>query len=824
MAELTAAERRLVRTLRILGLVLGSLVLTYLGQGLFGDAEYPFVANSMAKDGLFAALCLIAASDIRRASWAATVVVFGHGLLVAGLLGMLIAGRNDAVANTIGEVGPLDGEAVFWVWLALASAVTVSVGLMQRAAWKARYELRFLSPTQHRAALAMAEVLIEGDMELLTPEQVAREIDDYLVSFAARAKWKFRLALLGISAYPLLRGRPPFGLMSTEDRRRHLKKWFEADVVERRLPQLLRKPVQSMFYAAQQLVFIGYYSDPRTAPSTGYVPFSEREGAKEEIAARVDAGRPRVRSRSPHEIDGERMEADVVIVGSGAGGGILAYELAERGRRVIVVERGRHVDPSEFVEDERVQLSALFADGAMQLSADARFQVLQGMCVGGTTVVNNGVSFPLPETVMERWNDDQGLAAALDPVAYRAAEKHIRRFLPIVSQESNPRLNAGAPLFLRGAHELGLDRPPARSGVVDASIVDCLGCGSCNIGCPYGKKLSMLESALPRAQARYPGRLRVLAECTAEKVLYEGGTATGVACRLSDGRRLRVDAGEAVIVAAGALHSSLLLRRSRIGGRKPGRYLAFNMGAPMTAEFPDRLDAYAGLQISHYLEPIEGDGLILESWFNPVGAQALFMPGWFSDHFQNMRRYDHMACVGSVVGTRRSIDSVVKPGLFGRGFKLSYEPDPADLRKLVEGLKIIGRAFFAAGATKVMPTTYRYLPFKPGDDLDELDRHIRDNTDIQLHTSHPQGGNPMSANPGIGVVDPDLKVHGFQNLYVCDASVFPSSITVNPQMTIMSLARYCAERNFRPDTSHNGEATPRLVRVSGGAPSSAPPA
>ena len=99
-----------------------------------------------------------------------------------------------------------------------------------------------------------------------------------------------------------------------------------------------------------------------------------------------------------------------------------------------------------------------------------------------------------------------------------------------------------------------------------------------------------------------------------------------------------------------------------------------------------------------------------------------------------------------------------------------------------------------AGATRVMPTTFRFLPYTSPDALDDLDSQVQDNTDIQLHSSHPQGGNPISRNPARGVVDPDFGVFGAPGVYVCDASVFPAAITVNPQLTVMALAEYAAER------------------------------
>jgi choline dehydrogenase-like flavoprotein len=301
----------------------------------------------------------------------------------------------------------------------------------------------------------------------------------------------------------------------------------------------------------------------------------------------------------------------------------------------------------------------------------------------------------------------------------------------------------------------------------------------------------MLDNVLPRAQQQYGAdSVRILSECAAERVETRNGRATGLRCRLSDGRELRVSA-KTVVVSAGAIQSSLLLQRSGLGGGLAGKHLCFNMGAPMTAEFDEKLDSFDGLQISHYLRPPGVDSLILESWFNPVGAQSLFMPGWFSDHTRNMRRYAHMATVGSVVGTRRNAS--VRRGFLGRGMKLDYVPAEDDLRRLVGGLELIGRIFLEAGALRVMPPTYRYLSIESPDQLEQLGRHVRDNTDITLHSSHPQGGNAVSRDPEQGVVDSGFRVHGFDNLFVCDASVFPSATTVNPQLTVMALADYAAD-------------------------------
>ena len=385
---------------------------------------------------------------------------------------------------------------------------------------------------------------------------------------------------------------------------------------------------------------------------------------------------------------------------------MLAKRMAEKGREVYVLERGLHVDPSEFTEDESKQFASLYADGGMQMSTDARFQVLQGKCVGGTTVVNNAVCFDLPDHVLERWNDGNGLDAGLDEADLAAAFERLREFMPIKRMTSRKHLAGGAVKFREGIEELGLDRT-GDFDVVEANMSDCLGSGYCNIGCPLGRKLSALDYTLPMAQSEHPDGLKILSECGVERITPRNGSAAEVECKLSDGRKLRVSANT-VIVSAGALASSLILQRSSLGGPNAGRGLSFNLGAPMTADFPDKIDSFRGLQISHYLRTPGDDGLILETWFNPVGAQSLFMPGWFRDHYRNMRRYDHMACTGSVVGTRP--DGRVSLDWRGK-MKLKYDPHPDDLKRLVAGLKLAGRIYLAAGATRVMPTTFRFLPF-----------------------------------------------------------------------------------------------------------------
>ena len=785
---LTRAEQRLRIALILLGIESLGFAIGYVLMGILGDAEYPFVVNSLTKDGFFAALCAIAVADIRRFSFTVALVIGGHVLLVLGLATALIAGDTKSISHTI--VGPgLGAGTLVWVWLGAASAIVVLFTWLYGSAERARFGLRYLGHAEFRALAALAEVLVPGHD--VSPERVAGNVDRYLASFPAQGKWRIRMALLGLAIYPLLFLRPPFTIMSLEMRRRFVERRFVVDVWDRRLPGPLRTLSQAMIRAAQQMAFLGFYGEDRAAREVGYIPFSARPGAADAIA-KVKRPHPPLRCLGPRDIHADTLTADVVVVGSGAGGAVTAYRLAEQGRDVLVVERGKHVDPTEFSENESTQLGQLYSDGALTLSKDFRFQVAQGMCVGGSTVVNNGVCFDLPDRVLEVWQDRDGLNAGLEASALRTSFARVRKLLDARVMQSSEPLNPGGAKFVEGVRKLGYDREPWTFGIVTANIDGCLGCGYCNIGCAYGKKLSMLDNVLPRAQQDAAfGRVRILAECQAEEVLSEGARATGVRCRLADGKRVTVRA-QTVVLAAGAIASSVLLQRSGIAKGRAGRGLGFNMATPLTADFADELHSERGLQISHYLEPPTEAGFALETWFNPIVTQALFMPGWFEQHRSNMRRYAHMTCVGSVVGTKSNAS--VRPALLGGGVTLDYTPDREDVGRVVAGLKLAGRIMLEAGAIRVMPSSHRYLEFRKPEDLDALDHLVADDSDLLLNSAHPQGGNAISKDRDRGVVDSDLRVHGYENLHVCDASVFPSSITVNPQLTVMALADYAASR------------------------------
>jgi choline dehydrogenase-like flavoprotein len=778
---LTGWEKRLREAALLLAMVSLGFGVAYVISGVFGHAQFPFAANSVAKDLLLLLLAWLVFRDQRR--WgdvAVPLIVLAH-LALAIMLVASLGSSDHGFEQT--EVQPWFGPDTFrWGWFASTSLVVVSFLLLHHLAIRSRYGLKYLTPSGFRALMALSEVLVLRDDREVSAAEVAIRVDRYLARFRAREKSTIKLALHFLDYLPVATAHPPFHLMSVDAREKWIQRRFLDQTRDWLLPRWARNLRTALIRAAQQFSFFGYYGDPRAARKCGYLPFSERPEYEQRMREASPIERRSVRCLDPRDV-GTSLSAQVVIVGTGAGGAMLAYELAARGCDVLMLERGRHVEPSTFTEDEAEQLSNLYGDGALQLAKDFRFRIAQGMCVGGSTVVNNSVCFDLPDDVAARWYGE--LQSGLEPHRLDLAFEGVRDFLR-VRHVGPGRLNPGAEYFIDRL------RKPPEFLRTEANILDCLGCGYCNIGCAYGRKLSALDWTLPIAQGLGRGEVRVLPECRVERVQMRGSRAEGVVAKLDDGRRITVR-GQTVVLSAGALASSVILQRSGLGEDRAGQTLSFNIASPVTLDFDVELHSERGLQISHYVAPkdSESHGVALETWFNPIVAQSLFMPGWFDEHRRNMLRYQHMTCVGVVLGS--ASNGTVKPTRFRDGMKIDYSPTDDDFVKVKDGVRYACEIGLRAGARRAMPSTFRAMDISALHDLARIDNEIGDDNDLSLSTAHPQGGNPMSADAKRGVVDPEFRVYGTQNLFVCDASVFPSSITVNPQLTVMALAKYAAD-------------------------------
>ncbi len=840
-----------------------NLALAFTGpQGLADFFKPPLLAGGSAVCLALLGVCAwLAAKDTRRHAEMFTLFILGNGVSLVAvsvtLLGVIRLGTTSLTPNGV----PLSTRDILLsAWLVDAAVVTGCIVLkimMNRALLE---HLRFFSPAQFRALEAAAETLIDegkhGASQKVPPYQIALRTDGYLGSFQSTRLRMAKAAVLALSCAPLCWLQPPLNYLNPAARRDFIDDRFKRDILRpplvyrifdrlfRRFNMLLILIADRSFKRLEaalgffdllegiirfnlQLTYIGYYGDPRVWPKAaggiGYVPFSKRHPGI--VVPKRDY--PPLQVMTPSDVARRRIDvipgddirtADVVVIGSGAAGAILAEQLAEKGREVLVLEKGAYVSPDEFSEDEVEMISRLYGDGALQISQSLRFTILQGSCVGGTTVVNNAVCFPTPDHVLnDTWNGK--FKAGIDPADFCDSQKRViqrMRIGSVAASSGEQALNPGDRVIKRGVESYFAKRQNARYeyDAVSANIVECLGCGYCNIGCKFGRKLSMLDIVLPSAQSNHPGKFHILSEAEAVRLNGSNGKVSEIVVQIQGKRTLRIRSPKTVIVSAGTIASSWLLRQSGIGaGELPvGRGICFNMGSPLHGYFEEDLHSFAGLQIAHYLK-LEGcQHFVYETWYNPPVGQALAMPGWLDTHFTNMSRYDQIAAVGVLVGTDPDPGAYLDRALFLRNTPdVVYEPTRRDLNTLVQALKILGEIMLEGGAKEVMASTRQYRSYGPSahhaagrkacfrslSDLDDLDALVKTDRDILLGTGHPQGGNRISRERGKngktgGVIRPDFKVHGYDNLYVCDASVFPSATTVNPQLSVMSMAHYAA--------------------------------
>jgi choline dehydrogenase-like flavoprotein len=418
----------------------------------------------------------------------------------------------------------------------------------------------------------------------------------------------------------------------------------------------------------------------------------------------------------------------------------------------------------------------LYKDGGMQLNTSLDFFILQGSCVGGSTVVSNMVLMRADDGVFARWS---GRGATLDLDEVHAAYDAIERLLGARAPQPSAR-SRSTELFEQGARQLGFEPQQMLK-----ALGDCVACGNCNIGCTFGTKQSALTTFVHWAEE---AGARVLADTNVERIRIErGGVEVVEATPGPSEERIRVFAKK-VVVAAGAIGSSALLLASGVE-RNVGRRLSFNVGAMMVAEFDEALDSYDADQMTTYLKK---DGYLIEATHNPIMSAALTTPGWLEQHSSLMGRAQHLAYAGAMAGSE-PVGRVVMSRWTGHE-ETRFRATPRDMAVLREGLKTIARTFFAAGARRVFLPTEAFTVLHSAAEVDLIDDRIRVMRDVQCGSSHPQGGNAMSDDPALGVVDTKFAVHGVDGLFVCDASVFPDSVEVNPMHTVMALSKIGARR------------------------------
>jgi choline dehydrogenase-like flavoprotein len=473
---------------------------------------------------------------------------------------------------------------------------------------------------------------------------------------------------------------------------------------------------------------------------------------------------------------------DVVVVGSGAGGGVVAGELAQRGRDVVLLEAGPHRTAADFTRwevhashDIWWPLRMAMVDGG----AGGVVPMFGGRCVGGTTTINTKVAFRAHDFEFAKWNDASGLLGDDGkPFGVETLGPHYERVERVLGVRERADWPECVRMLDAAFRELGHELEPVDSYTDE----NCMKCGSCLQGCPTNAGKSTMNTYIHAATA--VGKLDLRADCPVERVRFDDRNgsleATGVEYLDAGGERHAIEAG-AVVVAAGALNTPQILIRSGLpeaSGNSPssewiGRNLGLHPAAFVFGLFDDVQDAHRVYPItSHCMDFMrdEDGGFVLEASTiqDPIGFATSIAdedgPLWGERLVEAVRQYRHWNGI-LVLANDENNGRVVVGDDGAESFEAHF--DPVERERMEKGLDFGRRVMEAAGAKQIAWTG-------PA-------------------STHVQGTCRMGSDAGRSVVDEHCESHDAKRLFVGDASLFPKTLSVNPSLTIMALADRLAQ-------------------------------
>ncbi len=612
---------------------------------------------------------------------------------------------------------------------------------------------------------AFAEALLPGGEGLPAAGrspgavEVAGPISRLLAGVPGRVRLAVRAAL---AAFELTTFPRRFSSLELEERAAHLERIAARQGLQRELFLLLKT-----------LTTLAYGREPRVQAAVGV---SQRC----ELAAGAAPARPAPPLDPAAMHAGAGVEhCDVVIVGSGAGGAAVARGLAEAGLTVIVVEEGDYHDRSSYTSDPLEALSMLYRDGGLTIcEGRPAIPLPVGRCVGGTTVINSGTCLRTPDEVLLQWRDELGIDWA---TALEHEFESLERDLDVVPVDP-ARAGRNAELCRRGAEEIG-----ASNGPLPRNTGPVVCCGTCPSGCELDAKQAMHVSELPRAVA---AGAKIRSRARVERVVIAHGRAIGVICRLPGGGHYEVRS-RAVVLAAGAVGTPELLLSQGIANSsgQVGSNLLIHPACWVGASFEEKVRGWDGVMQSWYVDEWSERGLFLEATFTPFAFGAHWLPGSGRELNGRLARYDRLAIIGVHMSDRSSRGRVQ----VGRGgTRIAYRLSEDDAREIVFGIARAADIHFAAGAREVFPQLGGLASIAPGEQQGKVERGRFQARDLRLEAFHPMGTARMGADAAHCVVAPTGEAHDVPGLYIADASIFPTSLKVNPMITIMACARRIA--------------------------------
>jgi len=367
-----------------------------------------------------------------------------------------------------------------------------------------------------------------------------------------------------------------------------------------------------------------------------------------------------------------------------------------------------------------------------------------------------------------------------------------------ITEVREDELGANALMLKKGCELMGFKKHYLNK----RNSVNCMQCGLCHLGCHYGTKQDMRETYIHRVLNNTKSTIKIYCNCSAEKIIHSDTIARGVEGNFIDRGgniiyRIRVNA-KLVIVAAGAIASSHILQKNSIAQGKAGMGLALHPSPFIIGDFPFEIKGIQGIPMTYTLHDfgvtngVKAGGFIIEGIYLPPLQFSMLIPVSGGMHLELMKRYSHYTMAGVLV--RDAANGRIT--LTEKGFpRVTYSPGKEELDSIARGSEIIASMWFRLGATRVITSHISKPIINSENEIKELTDAIKnDSQRLLLGSAHPQGGNRMGKDQDTCVVDSQGKVYGWKNMFVCDASVLPTAVGVNPQLTVMSLATIIANR------------------------------
>lgn len=604
-----------------------------------------------------------------------------------------------------------------------------------------------------------------------------------------------------------------FSSMPSEQQDRLLQSWERSRIGVRR----------TIFQAFRRLIVSTYYAQPESHAAIGYRGPLHRRGVVLPWEGALPGGQrddePVARSHQPavlpvpartappgsvvqgNAVDSDlTLTADVCVIGTGAGGAVVAARLAEAGHDVVLLEEGGYWSSADFTESEAEMVPRLYADRGLRTTDDLAVSLLQGRCVGGGTTVNWMMTLRTPDFVLDEWSrthSTEGMSPAAMTTVFERIEDEIHA-RPVPTDAHNPNNS----LLIDGATRLGWN---TRAAVNNAR--ECVRAGFCGIGCRYDAKQSTLVTYVPRALA---AGARLYSDVRVERVQIAGPRGRRglkrVHCMVLDRdtgalRRSLIVNTPTVVLGAGAVGTPVILQRSGLGGGGVGRFLRLHPTTAAMGVYDREVYGPAGIPQSALCDDFlrgngDGYGFWIECPALLPGLAAAAVTEFGASHRRIMQRFANFGSLIVLVRDGAELarsDGGVSVSRRGR-VRIRYRVSQSTARMLRDGIAAAARIHLAAGAREVQTLHSPAVRLRSEADIAAVHAAPCGHNQINLLSAHVNGTCRIGGSPQTSGCTPEFERHGAPGIFVADGSLLPTAPGVNPQLTIMAVADVAASR------------------------------